>query len=141
MQYWLFMFRPDTYEQVQKHNTVGVRDSVRQRFSALKPKDKFVTYVSRVQRLDGFGEIASEPFIDNTLIFSTDKVYQHRCKVKFKKTGADVPSGDILWFLEAFEGLSNTSPTNMIFCKGGFIEITAKDYRSLVDMIENPPSP
>ncbi len=85
---WLFMFRPDTYEQVQKHDTVGVRDGVKQRFATLKPKDKFVSYISRIQKLDGYGEIASLPFIDDTLIFSTDKVYQHRCKVKFKKKGA-----------------------------------------------------
>ena len=140
MRYWLFMFRPDTYEQVQKHNTVGVRDGVQKRFMELRPQDSFVSYISRVQKLDGYGKIESLPFVENTLIFSKDKVYQHRCKVSFDKKGAAVPAGDILWFLETFDGLSKTSPTNMLFCKGGFIEITAKDYQTLTDLIDDPPS-
>lgn len=139
MRYWLFMFRPDTYDQVKKHTTVGVRDGVQKRFSELRPKDKFVSYVSRVQDLDGYGEIVGVPFVENTLIFSKEKVYQHRCKVKFVKTNANVFAGDILWFLETFDGLFKTSPSNMIFCKGGFIEITEKDYRTLTELIDDPP--
>lgn len=139
MQHWLLMFRPDTYGKVREHGKIGVREGARKRLSGMKTGDRFVTYLSRVQLLDGYGEITSEVFEEDTLIFASDKLYPYRCRVAFDKVGAEVPVGDILWFLDAFEGLSTTTPTNIVFCKGGVMEISKKDYETLLDMIQHPP--
>lgn len=135
MAFWLFMFRPDTYEQVKHHGTVGVRDDAARRFAKVRAGDRFVAYVSRLKLLDGYGEVTSDPFEDDRMIFSAEQVYRHRCKVRFDAEGAAVLAGDTLWGLETFSTLQTTSPTNLLFCKGGFIEITAVDYDDLVKMI------
>jgi hypothetical protein len=134
MRYWLFMFRPDTYEKVKEHGTVGVRESVRKRFAEVRKGDRFVVYVSRAKLLDGYGEITSDPFEDDLMIFSEDKVYPWRCRVAFDNVDAEVPAGDELWGLAPFEGLKTTTPTNMIFCKGGFVEISKNDYERVVEL-------
>jgi hypothetical protein len=137
MNYWLFMFRPDTYEKVKAHQTVGVRHSNRRRFAKLAKGDRFVTYVSRAKLVDGYGQLTGDPFEDDTLIFAEDQVYRQRCKVDFETTGVEKPAGDVLWGLSPFQGSINTTPTNLIFCKGGFIEISADDYRWLVDWLDS----
>ena len=45
-------------------------------------------------------------------------------------------AGDTLWGLDAFAHLNTTSPTNLLLCKGGFIEIPAVDFQDLVTMID-----
>ncbi len=42
MRYWIFMFRPDTYEKVKEHQTIGVCDSVRKRFAQVQKGDRFI---------------------------------------------------------------------------------------------------
>ena len=42
MAYWLFMFRPDTYNKVKEHKTVGVRKNVHKSFMKLEKGDKFI---------------------------------------------------------------------------------------------------
>lgn len=136
MAYWLFMFRPDTYEKVKQHGTVGVRHANRRRFAALSEGDRFVTYVSRTKQLDGYGQLTGNPFEDDTMIFAPDQVYRQRCRVDFERTGAERSAGDALWGLSPFQRQMKTTPTNLIFCKGGFIEISRDDHEYLVDFIE-----
>jgi predicted RNA-binding protein len=134
MKYWLFMFRPDTYLKVQEHQTIGVRESVRKRFAEVKKGDRFVVYVSRAKLLDGYGEVTSDPYEEDTLIFSNDQVYFHRAKVRFDRVGAAVPAGDELWGMAPFQENLRTEPTNLILCKGGFIEISKDDYEHVLGL-------
>jgi hypothetical protein len=136
MRYWLFMFRPDTYAKVREHGVVGVRDGVRKQFGQIRKGDRFAVYVSRVQQLDGYGEVTSDPFEGDTLIFAQDQLYAHRVRVRFDGAGAARPAGEMLWALSPFQGTIKTTPTNLIFCKGGFIEISAQDYDVLVQTVD-----
>ena len=104
MNFWLFMFRPDTYEKVKQHQTVGVREGTQKRFSRIQKGDRFVAYVSRAKILDGYGAVSSDPFEDVKMIFSNDRIYPHRCKVAFEKSGCGKPAGDALWSLAQFSG-------------------------------------
>lgn len=136
MRYWLFMFRPDTYAKVKAHQTVGVRHQARKRFARLQEGDRFVCYISQVKHLDGHGELVSDPYEDDTPLFGEHELaYRHRCKVRFEKESAQVDAGHALWSLEQFLELSRTTPTNMIYCKGGFVEITSEDHRALVALV------
>jgi len=135
MKNWLFMFRPDTYAKVREHGIVGVRDGVQKRFREIKKGDRFVVYVSRVQQFDGHGEVTSDPFEDDTLIFAHDQIYANRVRVRFDKTGAARAAGDALWGLSAFHGTLRTPPTNLILCRGGFIDITSAEYDALSSWI------
>ena len=136
MKYWLFMFRPDTYAKVREHGIVGVRDGVRKSFEQIRAGDRFAVYVSRVQRIDGYGEVTSDPFEGDTLIFASDQLYANRVRVRFDKAGVARPAGEMLWALSPFQGTLNTTPTNLMFCKGGFIEISAEDHRLMVSAID-----
>lgn len=126
------MFRPDTYKRVLEHNTVGVRREARARFAKIRRGDRFVTYVAKEKLLDGYGEIASDPFEDNTLIFSDRQIYEHRCRVRFVAHSKAVEAGNILWYLSPYINLGRTTPTNMIFCQGGFALLSTKDYEMLI---------
>ena len=134
MKYWLLMFRPDTYEKVKEHQTIGVRESVRKRFAEMKKGDRFLTYVSRDKLLDGYGEMTSDPFEDDTLIFSDDQIYSHRARVSFERTAAALPVGDELWGMTPFQENMRTTPMNLVLCKGGFIEISKEDYEHVVEL-------
>ena len=76
--------------------------------------------------------LSSDPFEDNTLIFSDDRIYPNRCNISFDKSGLAKDADDTLWALSPFQGTMKTTPTNLIFCKGGFIEISGDDYMYLV---------
>lgn len=139
MQYWLFMFRAETYEKVKQHNTVGVRDSARKYFYHVRKGDLFISYISRVRQLDGYGEIASEVFEDSTRIFSKETAYKHRCRVRFVKEGSACPVGDLLWAIYPLDTKPNTTPANLIFCKGGLIKISQEDYDLFKSAIDGKP--
>ncbi|GMU52620.1 MAG: hypothetical protein AMXMBFR33_17660 [Candidatus Xenobia bacterium] len=128
MRNWLLAFRPDTYEKVQQHGTIGVLKHHRKRFADLAKGDRFIVYLTQVQCLDGHGLIDGSPFEDTKPIFGEGQNYPNRCRVKFLETGVRRPVGDSLWFLDVFRELNNTVPTNMLFCRGGFIEIPGSDY-------------
>ena len=57
------------------------------------------------------------------------------------KTGAAVPAGETLWFLEAFRGLQYTEPTHMLFCRGGFMQVPDVDGDYLRRVPESLPAP
>lgn len=128
MKHWLFLFRPETYQQVQEGHLVGVRDAHRKRFSELAPGDKFVSYISRKRVLDSHGEIAGEPYTSTDLIFPGWQFYTHRCKVEFLETGKQIDARELLWGLSVFDENMKTNPANYLFLKGGFLEITPEDY-------------
>lgn len=134
---WLFMFRPETYENVKEHGTVGVRKQARKAFGRVRQGDRFVTYVSQVKLFDGYGRVTSDVFEDEENIFLDDPpqpladLYHHRCRVDFDKTDAALDAGVTLWGLTPFEDLDRTTPANMIYCKGGFIEIPDSDFEAL----------
>jgi len=141
MKYWILMFRPETYLQVQEKNTIGVHNQHRKRFAALSKGDRFVAYISRICQLDSHGEFVGEPYVDEAPLFENWRRYTQRCAVEFRQTGAHLPVKDLLFTLSAFQGELKTLPANMLFCKGGFMEITADDYehfRSLVDGAAKP---
>lgn len=130
------MFRPDTYEGVKTHQTVGVRHSARERFKKIQNGDKFAAYIAKSKIFDGYGEITSNPFEDNTLIFSEHQIYEHRCRVQFNAHGKAAKIGDVMWHLSPFLTLETTTPVNMIFCYGGFMPISEMDYQTLVAHME-----
>lgn len=136
MKHWLFMFRPDTYERVREHEKVGVRDGVRKSFRQLQSGDRFAVYVSRAKLLDGYGVVTSDPFEEDTLIFTPDQLYSSRVRVRFERAGVARPAGEMLWALSPFQGTLRTTPSNLVFCKGGFIEITADDFDILKETID-----
>ncbi|MBN1944777.1 MAG: EVE domain-containing protein [Bradymonadales bacterium] len=132
MNHWLFMFRPDTYKKVVEHGTIGVHHAKQKRFAALHGGDRLITYVSRDKLIDGYGTLVGEPYAEETHIFAPDQLYPYRFRVQFEKTGLARPVGDVLWGLSPFQGEMKTTPTNLMLCKGGFIEITQDDYDWLV---------
>lgn len=137
MRHWIMMFRPETYELVKRHETIAVNPQHGPRFfREIADGDRFVIYVSHRRVIDGHGEIIGEPFVDTAPIFGEERDYPHRCKVRFQQTGAAVDaSGDVLWGLAPFEGMEmKTTPTNYIFLKGGFLEISERDYQELVGL-------
>ena len=128
MRHWIIVFRPETHASAVKHGLIGVLYQHRRRFADLRPGDRFVTYLSRVRRLDGHGLVTSKPFEEVSDTPTGWQFYTQRCQVEFEQTGAAIEAGELLWGLSAFKGGLNTSPANMLFCKGGFMEITAEDY-------------
>lgn len=138
MRNWLLAFRPDTYEKVKQHGTIGVLKNYRKRFAELAPGDRFVVYLTQKRVFDGHGVIDGEPFEAEDPIFGEGQVYPHRCRVRFLETGAAREAGELLWFLEAFREVGNTSPTNMLFCKGGFMEIPESDFERLCSYTAEP---
>ena len=73
MKHWLFMFRPDTYAKVRENGVVGVRHGVRKRFAEVSKGDRFAAYISREKILGGYGDVTSDPFEEDTVIFSPDQ--------------------------------------------------------------------
>ncbi len=138
---WLLAFRPDTYEKVKNHQTIGVLKNHRKRFAALSTDDRLIVYLTQKRVFDGHGLIAGEPFEDNKPIFGEGQVYPHRCKVKLLETGRAIPAEDTLWFLEAFSQVTNTEPTNVLFCRGGFVEIPDSDYDFLRRLLSGAETP
>jgi hypothetical protein len=134
MTHWLFCVNQSTFPNVVKHKTVGVRENRKKSFGAIKKGDAFVVYVSKEKVFRGYGTITSDPFEDNTLIFSKEKVFPNRVKVKFAESKLEKPAKDLLYGLKPFEESVNAG--NLLMCKGGFIEINKGDYQWLLKEIK-----
>lgn len=140
MRNWLFSFKPETYERVKKHNTVGVHKFHHKRFSLIAPNDRFIIYLSRVQVLDGHGFVSGQPYSSSEPIFGEGVEYPCRCKVNFGSTGMGRPAKDTLWFLEEFRD-QKTHPANVLFCRGGFSEVGNNDFEYLERVLAGTESP
>ena len=141
MRHWILMFRPETYAVAQEHNTIGVLHQHRGRFASLAPGDRFVTYISRKRVLAGHGEVTSQPYLDTTPIGTGWAHYPQRCGVRFDLVDGDVDSKELLWGLSACDENLKTTPANLLFCKGGFMEITEADYRWLRGVLDGDVEP
>jgi len=135
MTYWILMFRPETYEQAREKNLIGVLNSHRKRFANLSPGDKFVAYVSRICEFDALGEVVGRPYQDDTPVYPGWERYTRRCQVRFHVDGAHLGAKELLFELSSFQGPLKTHPANLIFCRGGFMEISMEDYGHLQTLI------
>ncbi|MBF0502322.1 MAG: EVE domain-containing protein [Candidatus Riflebacteria bacterium] len=128
MKHWIILFTPETYEVVKEKSLIGVRSNVWKSFSEnMKVGDRFISYVSKKMTFDGFGTIAGEATFEETQIFHEDKWFPCRRKVKFEKTGLNSPSGELFHDIAPFNE-ANTGPGNYLMCKGGFVEVSKKDF-------------
>jgi predicted RNA-binding protein len=130
MKYWLFCINQATFPNVIKNNIIGVRKDRKKSFSHIKNGDAFVVYISKEKVFRGYGHIESDPFEDDTLIFSSDKIFPNRVKVKFDNISSKIPAYDMIYGLTPFHESHN--PANLMMCKGGFIEIAKSDYKRLI---------
>ena len=137
MNYWILMFRPETYEKVKEHETIGVTGLHQKRIAAVQPGDRFVTYVSRTRVVDGHGRFTSEAFVDMAPMFGVREVYPCRAKVAFEQTGARIDAKELLWGLAEFATCdAKTTPSNMLLCRGGLMKITAEDFEWLRKVLD-----
>lgn len=135
MKHWVILFTPETYDVVKQKSLIGVRANVWKSFSEnMKVGDRFISYVSKKMTFDGFGTIAAEAVFEETKFFHEDKWFPCRRKVKFEKTGLGKPSGDLFQGIAPFNEVG-TGPGNYLMCKGGFIEISKKDFDWLLARI------
>lgn len=141
MKSWLLMFRPDTYEVVKERGVVGVLHQHRKRFVEISTGDRFVAYISRKRVIDGHGQFTDDPYQDVSKIWSTRERYPERCPVSFQQTGAEVDARDLLWHLSCWPEPMKTSPSNYLFCKGGFLEISDADHDMLVSVLNGAEPP
>lgn len=137
LRHWLLMFRPETYELVKTHLTIGVLAKDCERFSKLRLGDRVIVYVSRARILDAYGRVASGPFTASDPIFG-DKSgrYVHRARIQLDLTGLARDGKKLLYGVSVFEKGLTTTPANALLCSGGFVEITAADYDWLVGCME-----
>jgi hypothetical protein len=133
MKYWIFCISPVTYPGVTKYKTVGVRENAKKRFQAIKKGDAFIVYVSKEKAFRGYGKIESDAFEDKSLIFSEEKIFPNRVKIKFENSNIVKPAKDLLFGLKPFQ--ESWNPGNLMMCKGGFIEIDKEDYQWLISEI------
>lgn len=135
MKQWIILFTPETYDVVKAKSLIGVRSNVWKSFSEnMKPGDRFIAYVSKKMTFDGFGTIAGDAVFEDTKIFHEEKWFPCRRKVKFEKTGLEKPSGDLFQGVAPFNEVG-TGPGNYLMCKGGFVEISKKDFDWLFSRI------
>lgn len=135
MTHWILMFRPETYAAAKEHGMIGVLNMHRRRFLDVAAGDRFVAYISRDRILDAYGEIVSGPFQEVSEVPSGWRRYTERARVRFDETGAHIDARELLWGLSVFSGGIKTTPWNLLMCKGGFMEIPAKDYHWLRDVV------
>ena len=57
------------------------------------------------------------------------------CRVQFEQTGLVAPAAEALWTLSVWEEPLKTTPSNMLFCYGGFLKIPDADYDALLACI------
>lgn len=134
MRNWILMFRPDTYEIVKERGVIGVLFMHRRRFAEVAEGDRFVAYLSQRQVFDGHGRIASAPYSDVEPIFPGRDLYPQRARVTFEHKGASVPAAKLLWDLDLWAARAEplkTSPWNMLYCYGGFMEVPDTDFGRL----------
>ena len=136
MKHWLLMFKPETYEVVKDRGVIGVLHIHRRRFAELSDGDRFVAFISRRQQLDAHGVVVGQPFEDIERVWPGRELYPQRCRVAFEQVGAEAPAKELLWDLDVWKAREkplSTSPWNMLFCYGGFLEVPESDYRTMVD--------
>jgi hypothetical protein len=133
---WLILFRPETYATVVEKGIIGVLDQHRRRFAELAPGDRFVAYLSQRRVLDGYGQITGAPYLDTSPVWSTFERYPQRCTVRFARTDASVDAGEHLWHLNCWPDPMKTTPSNYLFCKGGFHRLAPGDYDALVGFVD-----
>lgn len=142
MNFWLFMFRPETYECVRGHQVVGVLPTQGERFGEVAEGDPFVVYVSRSRLLDAHGVVVGAPFHDTSPVFGPgSEKYAFRAAVRLEGTGLSRDASKLLYGLSAFESGLSTSPANYIFCRGGFLKITGEDYHWLLGCMKGEIQP
>lgn len=135
MKHWVILFTPETYEMVKTKSLIGVRSNVWKSFSEnMKPGDRFISYISKRMTFDGFGTITSDAVFEDTKIFHEEKRFPCRRKVKFEKTGLEKSSGDLFQGVAPFNEVG-TGPGNYLMCKGGFVEVSKKDFDWLFSRI------
>lgn len=135
MKHWIVMFRPETYAAARQHGMMAVLHNHRRRFADVAKGDKFVAYVSRQRLLDAHGEVISEPFSEASKIPEGWIRYTERAQIRFDGTGANIDARELLWGLSVCDTGIKTEPTNLLFCKGGFMEIPKEDYDWLRDVL------
>ena len=128
MKNWIVMFRPETYAVAQEFGMMAVRHSHRRRFAAVSAGDRFVAYISRQQLLDAHGVVVSDAFEEVSEVPAGWSRYTQRARVRFEQTGVGIDARELLWGLTVWGDTLKTQPTNMLFCKGGFMEIPDRDY-------------
>ena len=143
MKYWIVMFRPETYAAARQYGMMAVLHNHRRRFAAVSEGDRFVAYISRERLLDAHGVVVSSPFEELAEEPPGWVRYTQRARVRFDETGAGIDARELLWGLSVCSEGINTEPTNLLFCKGGFMEIPEADYDWLRAVLrgEAPASP
>lgn len=139
MKHWIVMFRPETYALAREHGLMGALNMHYRRFAEIKTGDRFVAYISRDRLLDAHGVVTSEPFQEVSDVPKGWIRYTERVRIRFDATGAAVDARDLLWGLSACEKGIATVPANLLFCKGGFMEITPLDYEWLTGVLKGEP--
>lgn len=128
MKFWIILFTPETYEAVKKLKKIGVRSNVWKSFSEkMTVGDQFIGYVSKKLLFDSLGKITSDASFEEDMIFPGEKWFPCRRKVEFDKVGLKHPSGDLFHGVAPFNE-TNTGPGNYMMCKGGFVEVSKKDF-------------
>ena len=128
MKYWLFLFRPETFEIVKSKGVMGVHQQHGPRLSTVKNGDRFVAYLSRKSQLVADGTVTSDSFVQEDALFGEEGSYPHRCRVQLE-THDPIDARHLLWGLSTFEGKEmKTTPGNYLFLKGGFLEIPESDF-------------
>jgi hypothetical protein len=64
-----------------------------------------------------------------------DPLHRARARIRFERTGAGIDARELLWGLSVCSEGIKTEPTNLLFCKGGFMEIPESDYTWLCDVM------
>jgi hypothetical protein len=140
---WIVMFRPETYAAAREHGLMGVLSVHRRRFLDLRSGDRFVAYISRERVLDAHGQVVGEPFREVAETPTGWNRYTERARIRFDQVGARVDARELLWGLSVCDASLKTEPTNLLLCKGGFMEIPEDDYLWLRRMLagEAPATP
>lgn len=141
MKHWIVMFRPETYAAAQAHGLMAVLNMHRRRFAAVSPGDKFVAYISRERVLDAAGEVVGPVYQELSEIPAGWRRYTERAPIRFEVTGAGIDARELLWGLSACDERMKTSPANLLFCLGGFMEIEQTDYAWLRDVMSGVAPP
>ncbi len=129
------MFRPETYAEARNHGLMGVLHNHRRRFAEISAGDRFVAYISRERVLDAHGEVVGPTFQAVTAEPPGWIRYTERAPIRFEETGAGIDARELLWGLTVCGEGIKTEPSNLLFCKGGFLEIPKEDYDWLRDVM------
>lgn len=90
--------------------------------------------MSKVVLFDSIGTIKSEATFEEDFPFHAEKWYPGRRKVNFEKIGLSVPARELFMGIEPFNEV-NTAPGNYIMCRGGFVEVSRKNFDWLLSKL------